>query len=363
MHVTILMGSNSPERDVSLRSAAAVGAALERSGHTVRLIDIPSVRAVIELDFGGTDLVFPALHGGDGEDGHVQALLEIIGAPYVFSGPLASAVAMDKAAAKRIMIGAGIATPDWLLVTWDRAASGPIALSGKPTSKAGAAGGRRRRADAGGAAVLSLEHIQARAGDELGYPVVVKLNGGGSSVGVAIVEEPGAFAGAFSQVAAAATGQQAGILVERFIPGRELTAAVLLGRRLPLLEIRPHTGFYDYQNKYTQGATEYLVPAPVHSPHYEKMCADALQLYDLLGCQGVARVDFRFDGKHHYCLEINTIPGLTELSLVPMAARAVGISFEAMVEDLCRDALLRAGRPTRIRTPGDPDGATRAGSS
>jgi D-alanine-D-alanine ligase len=157
------------------------------------------------------------------------------------------------------------------------------------------------------------------------------------------VPDPDAFAPAFERVAAAATGHQVGILLERYVAGRELTAAILLGRRLPLLEIRPHDGFYDYGNKYTRGATDYLVPAPVHSPVYEAVSADALQLYDLLGCRGVARVDFRLDQDRHWCLEVNTIPGMTELSLVPMAAAAVGITFEALVEDLCRDALLRAG--------------------
>lgn len=313
MRVTVLMGSNSAEREVSLRSAAAIAAALDAGGHTVRLVELPDVRTVMTLDLAATDLVIPALHGGDGEDGHVQAVLDLLGLPYVFSGPLASALAMDKAAAKRVMAGAGIATPDWLLVAWDRSAPPEV------------------------------DHLQDRALAELGYPLVIKLNAGGSSVGVAIVDHPDEFAAAFAQIAASA-GPQNAILLERYIPGRELTAAIFLGRRLPLLEIRPHSGFYDYRNKYTKGATEYLVPAPVDSPHYENMCADALRLYDLLGCQGVARVDFRFDGKRHYCLEINTIPGMTELSLVPMAARAVGIGFEALVEDLCRDALLRAGR-------------------
>ena len=239
---------------------------------------------------------------------------------------------MDKAAAKRVMAGAGIATPGWLQVTWDRAIAGPVSLSGSEVPDA-----------TRGGEALTLDRVLDRAGAELGFPLVVKLNGAGSSVGVEIVEDANDFAAAFQRVADASVGQQAGILLERFIPGRELTAAILLGRRLPLLEISPRDGFYDYDNKYTKGATEYLVPAPVHSPLYETICADALRLYELLGCRGVARVDFRLDDDRHYCLEINTIPGMTELSLVPMAAAAVGISFEALVEDLCRDALLRAG--------------------
>ncbi len=118
-----------------------------------------------------------------------------------------------------------------------------------------------------------------------------------------------------------------------------MTAAIFLGRRLPLLEIRPAEGFYDYRNKYTVGASEYLVPAPVHSPIYEQISADALRVFELVGCRGLARVDFRLDGENYNCLEINTIPGMTETSLVPKAAAAVGIGFEHLVEDVCLAAL------------------------
>jgi D-alanine-D-alanine ligase len=131
------------------------------------------------------------------------------------------------------------------------------------------------------------------------------------------------------------------VLLETFIPGRELTAAVLLGRPLPLLEIRPRSGFYDYGNKYTDGASEYLCPAPVHSPWYERISEDARRIYDLLGCSGVARVDFRLDEATYSCLEVNTIPGMTANSLVPKAAAAVGIRFPELVEDLCRDGVRR----------------------
>ncbi len=333
MRVTVLMGSDSPERDISLQTGNAVADALQRGGHDVTRVDIPNVRSVATHDaVTSAEVVFPALHGGDGEDGHLQALLDLLGVTYALSGPLASALAMDKAASKRVMAGAGIATPEWLLVTWDRATSGPMAVTGSESTVTARNGG-----------TLGLDRIRERAEAELGFPLVVKLNGAGSSVGVEIVQEAGEFAAAFERVAASAVGSQVGILLERYVPGRELTVAVFLGRRLPLLEIRPRDGFYDYGNKYTKGATEYLVPAPIHSPTYEAISADALQLYDLLGCQGVARVDFRFDGDHHWCLEANTIPGMTELSLVPMAADAVGIGFDSLVEDLCRDALLRAG--------------------
>ena len=316
MRITVLLGGDSPEREVSLASGRAVADGLARRGHQVRTRDIASVAEVMTMtDLREDDLVFPALHGGDGEDGHLQAVLDLLEVPYALSGQTASAVAMDKAATKRIMASSGISTPEWLLVSFEQGAAG-----------------------------LSLSHVRDRALDELGLPVAIKLNSAGSSVGVEIVDQAERFDAAFSRVVDAAAGSRAEILLERYVPGRELTAAILLGRRLPLLEIRPREGFYDYASKYTQGASEYLCPAPVDSPIYEHICADALELYDLIGCEGVARVDFRLDGDRHACLEINTIPGMTETSLVPKAAAAVGIGFEALVEDLCREALARAGR-------------------
>jgi D-alanine-D-alanine ligase len=343
VHIAVLMGDRSAERDVSLVTGEAVAAALERAGHRVTRHDLPDIRAVMDLDLGAVDAVFPALHGGFGEDGHVQALLDILGVPYALSGPLASALAMNKAATKRIMVSAGLPTAPWLLVSWDRVAAAPLALHPGEDGSAG------RRSAGAASPALSLERILERALDELGFPLVIKLNRGGSSVGVEIVQQPAQFAGAFERVAGVATGHRTEILLERFVPGRELTATILLGRRLPLVEIRPRQGFYDYANKYTRGASEYLCPAPLESPWYENLAADALRLWDLVGCEGVARVDFRLDGGDHSCLEINTIPGMTDLSLVPMAARAVGISFEALAEDLCLDAIRRRGRPAPER--------------
>jgi D-alanine--D-alanine ligase len=309
LRVIVLMGGDSPERKISLLTGKAVQAALQANGHDAEARDIASVAAVMEMsDLHGADLVFPALHGGFGEDGHLQALLDIMDIPYALSGPAASALAMDKAAAKRFMRGAGIPTPEWLLVT-----NRPSAPAPDPA------------------------RIAARAGAELNWPLVVKPNCDGSSVGVRIVQRPSEFAEAFTAVAA--VGQD--ILLETFIPGRELTMAVFLGRPLPLLEIRPRTGFYDFENKYTDGASEYLCPAPVHSPVYERIAEDARRVYDLLGCKGVARVDFRLDGATYSCLEVNTIPGMTANSLVPKAAAAVGIGFPALIEDLCRDGIRR----------------------
>ncbi len=326
MKIAVLMGGDSPEREISLLSGEAVADGLRRAGHVVELVDIPSVGAILDLDIlKEVEIVFPALHGGQGEDGHLQAVLDVMEIPYALSGAAASALAMDKGSAKRVMRAAGIPTPEWLQVTWDRR-EGKTGLAG-----AGTEGG------------CTPEHIFERAAAELGFPLVIKLNGAGSSVGVEIVEDPGLFTEAFSRVAAAGTTDTASgeldILLEKFIPGRELTAAIFLGRRLPLLEIRPAEGFYDYRNKYTVGASEYLVPAPVHSPIYEQISADALRVFELVGCRGLARVDFRLDGENYNCLEINTIPGMTETSLVPKAAAAVGIGFEHLVEDVCLAAL------------------------
>jgi len=325
LRVLVLMGGQSREREVSLASGQAVATALAERGHEVRSLDVAEFsRLAAEPQLREIDVVFPALHGGFGEDGHLQALLELLGVRYALSGPLASALAMNKATTKRLMRGAGIPTPEWLHVAWDPATGRPRAVAGADEAPGPGRG-----------PAFTLEHIRDRAADEIGFPLVIKPNGDGSSVGVEIVRDPRDFDAAFGNVVA----QAHDLLVERYVPGRELTAAILLGRRLPLLEIRPRQGFYDYANKYTDGATEYLVPAPVHSPLYEQISSDALRLYDLLECRGLARVDLRLDGESHACLEINTIPGMTRTSLVPKAAAAVGIGFGELVEDLCRAAL------------------------
>jgi len=310
MKIAVLMGGDSPEREISLMTGQAVADGLRRAGHEVELVDIPAVSAVLDLDvLKEVEMVFPALHGGEGEDGHLQAVLDVLKIPYALSGAAASALAMDKSSSKRVMRAAGIPTPDWLQVTWDNR-----------QEKADKASGGSQDGD-------TLERIFQRAVSDLGFPLVIKLNGAGSSVGVEIVKEPGGFKEAFLKVAQVGTTDN--------------TSGIFLGRRLPLLEIQPSEGFYDYGNKYTVGASEYLVPAPVLSPLYEQISADALRVFELIGCRGLARVDFRLDGDNYNCLEINTIPGMTETSLVPKAAAAVGIGFEHLVEDVCLAALPR----------------------
>jgi D-alanine-D-alanine ligase len=327
LKITVLMGGDSPEREISLQTGEAVAMGLSAKGHEVTKVDIPSVAAVMQMtELKDQDVVFPALHGGEGEDGHLQSLLDLMGVRYALSGATASAIAMDKCASKRLMRGAGIPTPDWLQVSWDRVKHRADSLKSRQGLEISAQ-------------MLTVARIRERAASELGFPLVVKLNGAGSSVGIAIVENEEDFDRALDDITAGDDGPKQDIIIEKYIPGRELTVALFLGRRLPLLEIRTKDGFYDYQNKYTAGANEYLVPAPVHSPLYEQIAADALRVYDLVGCRGTARVDFRLDGEQFYCLEINTIPGMTANSLVPKAAASVGIEFEELVEDLCLAAL------------------------
>jgi D-alanine-D-alanine ligase len=352
LRIAVLMGGDSPERDISLASGRAVSGVLHQAGHDVVPVELARVSEACTLPvLRSVDIVFPALHGGPGEDGHLQAVLDLLGIPYALSGPVASALAMDKAQAKRVMRGAQVPTPDWLLVTWDRASGRSDAVRG-PDVREGGYG-----------QALTVDHVRQRAEAEIGFPLVIKPNGSGSSVAVEIVDNVAGFDAAFGRVVAAADTATADVLVERFIPGRELTAAIFLGRRLPLVEIRPRQGFYDYANKYTAGASEYLVPAPVHSPLYEQIAEDALRIHDLLGCRGMARVDFRLDESRVACLEVNTIPGLTEHSLVPKAAAAVGIGFAELIEDLCRDGLERTQRNATIRAdarssdPPPPTGA------
>lgn len=327
MKIVVLMGGDSSERDISLLTGQAVADGLSRAGHDVEAIDIPNVAAVMDLAaVRAADVVFPALHGGQGEGGQLQAVLEVIGVPFALSGMSASALAMDKGATKRIMRSAGVPTPDWLQITWDKG-SGDIISSRKVS------GAQTRRPN------LTTDRILERVTAELGFPLVIKLNSAGSSVGVKIVKSAGDFTEAFEAVVAAGEETSLDIIIEAFIPGRELTAAIMLGRRLPLLEIKPAQGFYDYDNKYTAGASDYLVPAPVNSPIYEQISADALRVFELVGCRGLARADFRLDGDAYHCLEINTIPGMTETSLVPKAAAVVGIDFESLVDELCRAAV------------------------
>ncbi len=344
MNVWLIMGGFSSEREVSLTSGRSVARALAERGHSVWAYelaegcflneessglppDLASGEAIGGIGRGEAlgwaarlvltaesvksraQVAFLALHGGVGENGTVQALLAGAGMPYTGSGPGASAVAMDKALTKWIMEAIAVPTPPWQLITLDPEAGMP-----------------------------SAERLPALPD----LPVVVKPAAEGSSVGVTIVREPAEWAPAI-HAALGATERSAGVpvrvLVEEFIPGRELTVSVLGDRALPVVEIVPRAGFYDYRNKYTKGCTEYRAPADLGGDEARRLQEHSLRLFQALGCRGMARVDFRFTaGAQAHCLEINTIPGLTSLSLLPMAAAAQGIGFGPLLEEICRRA-------------------------
>ena len=318
MKVVVVMGGNTTERDVSLRTGTGVVRALQALGHEVVSVDTKDggVEFYLRAIPDDSDLVFIALHGGDGENGTLQAFLDMARIPYTGSGMLASAVAMDKAMSKRIFAQEGIATPAW----------GEWWAPEDSTTK-----WRPGLNDA------DLKHLS-------GYPIIVKPNDQGSTFGVTRVNGPEEIS------AAAETARRYGrlILVERFIEGREVTVTVLNGRALPIVEIIPEGGFYDYEHKYTMGASRYECPAALPQELSEKLLALGLKAYRSLRCQGVARVDFRVatDGSP-YCLEVNTVPGMTETSLVPKAAAAVGMSYEELVRDIVDASPARHARATR----------------
>lgn len=295
-HIAVLKGGWSAEREVSLNSGAACAKALRELGYKVTEVDVkPDVAEV--LSKLKPDVAFNALHGTFGEDGCMQGVLEMLKIPYTHSGVLASAVAMDKPMAKKLFEAAGLLCPKGLTIS---------------------------RAD-------------MKKGDPMKRPYVAKPAAEGSSVGVHIMtaEDNRSLDNVVQE-------KEDYWLIEEYIPGREITAAVLNNKALGVTEIRPKSGFYDYENKYTDGKTEHLCPAPLSEKDYQKVMELALAAHKALGCRGLSRSDFRYDGKDFYLLEVNTQPGMTNLSLSPEIAAHVGISFNELVRLLVEDARLGA---------------------
>jgi D-alanine-D-alanine ligase len=261
------------------------------------------------------EVVFLALHGGAGEDGTIQALLELAGKPYTGSGVLASALAMDKAVSKRMFRDEGIPTPEWVV----------LSAGDEPP-------------------MVDVEALG-------GYPLIVKPNTEGSTVGLTVVTR----AQDLPDAVALAAEYGPDVLVERYIPGRELTVAVLGDEALPIVEIKPKGGFYDYEHKYTAGMSEYFCPADLPEPLAARIRDLGLRAAQALGCRGVSRVDFRLSPANEpYCLEVNTIPGMTPTSLVPMAAKARGLSYDQLVSKMLDLAVAEwRRRHRRTRTPGE----------
>ncbi len=305
--VAVLMGGRSAEREVSLMSGTGVLKALQSSGVDAHAFD-PAERDLGELQREGFDRCFIALHGRYGEDGTVQGALELLGIPYTGSGVMASSIAMDKTMTKRVWLAEGLATPRYVLVRRD-------------------------------------QHAQVRGEDlvrELGLPMIVKPAREGSSIGVTKVTEAGQIAAALAQAAEC----DADILCEQCIVGDEVTCPVLgegdAARALPVIRIVAPEGNYDYQNKSFTDDTQYLVPCGLPAGEEAAIQALVLKAYRVLGCRGWGRLDVMIDAatRQPYLLEINTSPGMTGHSLVPMSARADGLSYEALCLHLLQGAAL-----------------------
>jgi D-alanine-D-alanine ligase len=297
MRVAVLKGGRSLEHGVSLRSGARVEDALEAGGHQVVPLDV-GAELVTQLRDERPDVAFIALHGPGGEDGTVQELLEILGIPYTGPGVAACALCMDKVAAKHEMREAGIPTPDW------------VAFNATAFQELGAAD--------------TLEEIEER----LGFPLVVKPASQGSSLGVKFAssrdEVPGALVAAFSY--------DDRVLLERYVEGRELAGGILGSEALPIVEAIPREGDrFDFEARYEIGRTDYACPADLTGGEAEAVQAAAMRTYETLGCEGFARVDLMLGDDGPQVLEVNAIPGLTDTSLLPMAAEAAGLSFEELV--------------------------------
>jgi D-alanine-D-alanine ligase len=301
-HVAVLMGGWSAEREVSLRSGKACADALERTGYKVSGVDVNREIAATLRELK-PDAALNVLHGRPGEDGTLQGMLEVLGIPYSHSGVLASALAMQKETAKTVLKGAGVPVPGGKVVSRKEAAK---------------------------------QHT-------LPLPYVIKPLAEGSSVGVFLVREDHKHPPQELTRPDWTFGEL--VLVEHYIPGKELTCAVMGEQALGVIEIVPTVKFYDYEAKYAPGGSKHLLPAPIAAEVYREVQQIALSAHRALGCRGVTRADFRYDDslpgtKGLFCLEVNTQPGMTETSLVPEMAQHAGISFDELVRWMVEDASL-----------------------
>lgn len=305
LHIAVLMGGWSAEREVSLMSGAGVADALESLGHRVTRIDMGRDVA-LRLAEAKPDLVFNALHGTPGEDGSVQGMLDLMGLRYTHSGLATSVIAIDKQLTKQALVPHGIPMP----------------------------GGR----------IVKSDELFER--DPLPRPYVLKPVNEGSSVGVAIVTDDSNYGNPIARDAAGPWREFEELLAEPFIRGRELTTAVLGDTAMGVTELKPKTGFYDYESKYTDGLTEHVYPADIPDEVAQACEAIAVEAHRLLGCKGASRSDFRWDDSQGvsglFLLEVNTQPGMTPLSLVPEQARHRGMSYPELVQAIVDEAIKEA---------------------
>jgi len=302
--VAVLLGGDSSEREISLLSGNAVLAALQRRGVDAHAFD-PLHRPVQNLASDKFDRAWIALHGPGGEDGVMQGALEWLGIPYTGSGVLASALTMDKLKTKRVVVGAGYAAPEYAVL------SSPADLAG---------------------ALVSV-----------GLPLMVKPASQGSSVGITKVKTPAEFQHAYAEARAV----DPIVFAERFISGPEYTVGVLHTQGLPSIRIQPATEFYDYQAKYFRNDTQYHCPSGLSAPAEAELQTAALAAFQVTDCFGWGRVDFMRDSitNKFYFIEINTTPGMTDHSLVPMAARQAGMDFEELVWRVLETSFARTRKP------------------
>ncbi|MCS7186860.1 MAG: D-alanine--D-alanine ligase [Armatimonadota bacterium] len=334
--ILVLMGGDAPEREISLRSGRAVARALARKGHIVWAADIsfqhenslppssppsPNPETLLNcspltlshwIELLRPDSVFPILHGGYGEDGTLQAMLELLRVPYASPPPLACQLAMNKVQFKRVLLAEGIPTALHCVVERNRF-----------------------ERDAEGA-IDRVEQI-------VGYPCVVKPSSQGSTIGASVVNRPDR--GALREAIEEALRYDPEALVERKISGKEITVAVLgsgeNARALPVIEIVPKTGdFFDFTTKYTPGMAEHRIPPSISEKAQKRAQEIAVKVHNLLGCRAVTRTDMMVDKDENiFVLELNAIPGMTEISLVPEAAKVAGISFDDLMEILLDESL------------------------
>ena len=302
-HIIVLMGGPSAEAEVSRRTGAAIADALISKGYHVSTLELNPRTVLQDIENLKGDVVFNAIHGRYGEDGALQGALEMAEIPYTGSGIMAHSVGMNKKVSKDVFKGAQIPTAE------------SVSYNGN---------------------LQSQEDIIKDIEAKFSLPVVLKPATQGSSIGVTIVKEQGQLAKAVTE----ALTYDPILVVEQYLNGREFTVSVLDGKALAIIEIRPHSGEYDYTSKYTAGATDYLVPAPISDTMTKEMQAIGELVYREVQASGAIRVDVMTDDKDNmYVLEYNTIPGMTATSLVPKAAREVGIDFP----ELCEKILLTAG--------------------